>query len=388
MKIMNKKRIKIKRSEQLAINEQACLADVRSPFIAELAYSFHSKEDVFLILELMTGGDLSFHLCQKGLFSKMECLYYGARIMLGLQALHDKGYVYRDLKPENCLLGEDGRVRLTDLGLAVKVTSKLHGAAGTRGYWAPEMLRRDKNGKRMTYNHMVDWFSFGCLLAEFISGTNPFRSEKALNFGLAKAKEQLQTENSSMSVKEEKKKEKDDRKRSKVCCDLYFSLPIDATFLTASHILQEKAIDCATLEMHPEFDSEFFSEEAADICRLLIDKDPTTRLGSKGCKEIMSHPYFGEVNWEEIISDRKRPPFIPPRDVNAASQSEIGSFPEDKQFHNTVLDEKDEAIYKDWDFTNSKAYAAEVIEFLIYERETGKPLLPMEVNTSCCCTII
>ena len=108
--------------------------------------------------------------------------------MLGLQALHDKGYVYRDLKPENCLLGEDGRVKLTDLGLATKVTPKLHGAAGTRGYWAPEMLRRDEQGKRKNYDHMVDWFSFGCCLAEFISGTNPFRSEVALNYGLDKGK--------------------------------------------------------------------------------------------------------------------------------------------------------------------------------------------------------
>ena len=80
------------------------------------------------------------------------------------------------------------RVKLTDLGLATKVTPSLHGAAGTRGYWAPEMLRRDEHGKRNNYTHMVDWFSFGCCLAEFISGTNPFRSEVALNFGLEKGK--------------------------------------------------------------------------------------------------------------------------------------------------------------------------------------------------------
>lgn len=140
--------------------------------------------------------------------------------------------------------------------------------------------------------------------------------------------------------------------------------------------------------MHPEFDSNFFSEDAADICKLLCDKDPSTRLGANGCKEIMSHSYFAEVNWEDIISDRKRPPFIPPRDVNAASQSEIGTFTEDKAFHQTVLDEKDEAYYKNWDYTSDKAYAAEVIEFLIYERETGKPLLPMNGDSTCCCTII
>eukprot|EP00567_Pseudictyota_dubia_P010995 CAMPEP_0197464904 /NCGR_PEP_ID=MMETSP1175-20131217/64267_1 /TAXON_ID=1003142 /ORGANISM="Triceratium dubium, Strain CCMP147" /LENGTH=690 /DNA_ID=CAMNT_0043000907 /DNA_START=995 /DNA_END=3064 /DNA_ORIENTATION=+ len=303
MKVMNKKRIKIKKSEQLTLNERQALASVDSPFVVNLKYAFQSKEDIFLILDLMTGGDLSFHLQQKGRFPKKECLYYAARIMLGLQALHDQQYVYRDLKPENCLLADDGRVKLTDLGLATKVTPTLHGAAGTRGYWAPEMLRRDKKGKRMPYGHSVDWFSFGCVLAEFISGTNPFRSEMALNFGLERGKK-----------------------------------------------TKEKAIDCATLEMDPVFDSKRFDDDAADLCRRLLDKNEKRRLGVKGCEEIMAHPWFRDVNWEMIITDRKRPPFIPPKDVNAASQSEIGTFAEDKTFHETVLDQKDEEIYKNWDW--------------------------------------
>jgi serine/threonine protein kinase len=187
MKVMNKVRIKAKKSTQLALNERACLAAVNSPFVVNLKYAFQTKDDLYLILDLMTGGDLSFHLSQKGRFPKEECLYYAARVMLGLQALHDKNYVYRDLKPENLLLAEDGRVRITDLGLATLVTPRLCGAAGTRGYWAPEMLRRNEKGKRMTYDQRVDWFSFGCVVAEMICGCNPFRSEGALKFGLSKA---------------------------------------------------------------------------------------------------------------------------------------------------------------------------------------------------------
>ena len=143
MKVMNKRRIKNKKSSTLALNELAVLKVVDSPFVVNLKYSFQTKDDLYLILDLMTGGDLSFHLSQKRRFSKDQCLYYAARIMLGLQALHDQHYVYRDLKPENLLLAEDGRVRITDLGLATTVTSRLHGAAGTRGYWAPEMLKRN-----------------------------------------------------------------------------------------------------------------------------------------------------------------------------------------------------------------------------------------------------
>mmetsp|Transcript_23870 Transcript_23870/g.35256 ORF Transcript_23870/g.35256 Transcript_23870/m.35256 type:complete len:141 (+) Transcript_23870:1974-2396(+) len=139
--------------------------------------------------------------------------------------------------------------------------------------------------------------------------------------------------------------------------------------------------------MDPFFDSAKYSDDAADLCRLLLDKDEKTRLGANGCKEIMAHPWFKDVNWEMIITDRKRPPYIPPKDVNAASQSEIGTFAEDKTFHETVLEEKDEEVYKNWDWTNPKAFDAEVIEFLIYERETGEPLLPIQPPSSCCCVI-
>jgi beta-adrenergic-receptor kinase len=341
MKVMNKRRIKMKKAEVLALSERKVLAAVESSFIVNLKYAFHSKEELCLILDLMTGGDLGYHLHQKGRFPKKECQYYAARIMLGLQALHDKQYVYRDLKPENCLLGEDGRVRISDLGLATKITPKLCGAAGTRGYWAPEMLRRDKRGKRIPYGHTVDWFSFGCCLAEFISGINPFRSETALKFGTERGK-----------------------------------------------VTKEKAIDCATLEMEPKFPSESFEPDAADLCRRLLDKNENTRLGSMGCEDIMAHPWFKNVNWESIVTDRKRPPFIPPQDVNAASQSEIGNFAEDKVYQETVIDAADEEYYKDWDWTNPHAFAAEVNEFLIYERVTGEPLLPITQQGSCCCMVL
>ena len=193
----------------------------------------------------------------------------------------------------------------------------------------------------MVYGHTVDWFSFGCCLAEFISGTNPFRSETALNFGLERGKQ-----------------------------------------------TKEKAIDFATLEMVPEFPPEKFEPDAADLCQRLLDKNENRRLGYNGCSEIMAHPWFKSLNWESIVSDRKRPPFIPAKDVNAASQSEIGTFAEDKAYQETVITSKDEEVYKDWDWTNPHAFAAEVIEFLVYERETGEPLVPLMQHATCCCEIL
>mmetsp|Transcript_14430 Transcript_14430/g.33336 ORF Transcript_14430/g.33336 Transcript_14430/m.33336 type:complete len:141 (-) Transcript_14430:186-608(-) len=139
--------------------------------------------------------------------------------------------------------------------------------------------------------------------------------------------------------------------------------------------------------MEPKFDHEKFEPDAADLCRRLLDKNEKTRIGSHSCEEIMRHPWFKDVNWEMIISDRMKPPFTPPKDVNAASQSEIGTFAEDKAYQETVIEEKDEDVYSRWDWTNPTAFSAEVIEFLIYERETGEPLVPITNHATCCCVI-
>lgn len=140
--------------------------------------------------------------------------------------------------------------------------------------------------------------------------------------------------------------------------------------------------------MSPKFDKKYFEGDAADLCRQLLDKDEKRRLGANGCEEIMVHPWFKDVNWEMVLSDRKKPPFIPLKDVNAASQSEIGNFAEDKPYQDTVIEEKDEKVYKDWDWTNPRAFSAEVIEFLIYERETGEPLIPLSQQSMCCCNVL
>jgi hypothetical protein len=150
---------------------------------------------------------------------------------------------------------------------------------------------------------------------------------------------------------------------------------------------QEKAIDCATLEMDPEFDSNKFEPDAIDLCMQLLEKKEMKRLGLNGCQEIMAHAWFKEVTWEMIITDQKKPPYTPPKDVNAASQSEIGTFAEDKAYRETQIEAKDESYYTKWDWTNPRAFSAEVIEFLIYERETGEPLIPVVQHTTCCCVI-
>ena len=148
---------------------------------------------------------------------------------------------------------------------------------GTRGYWAPEMIRRDANGKRSRYTETVDWFSYGCCVYEFLVGVCPFRTDKAKCWkGF------------------DPKKDKD------------------------------KAIDAATLEMEPDFSSDVFDPKARDFCEKLLNKDGKTRLGARGAEQVKAHPWFEDVNWALVSTGKEKPPFLPGRDINMYSQSEIG----------------------------------------------------------------
>ncbi len=95
MKVMNKRRVKAHQSEKLCWNERRILSLVDSPFVVCLKYAFTSREDLFLILDLMRGGDLAFHLDKRGRFTMDEARYFAARTLLGLQHMHKNGIVYR-----------------------------------------------------------------------------------------------------------------------------------------------------------------------------------------------------------------------------------------------------------------------------------------------------
>lgn len=178
VKVMNKKIIKQKHAERLCLAERKILAMVSSPFIVCLKYAFQTPEELYLVLDLRTGGDLSFHL-NRCRFTEQQVQFWAAQILLALEHLHANNIAYRDLKPENILLDENGNCSLSDLGLAIEVTSTLTGRCGTRGYWAPEMLLRDVNNHRIAYTKVVDWWSYGCLVYELLYGKCPFRTSRA-----------------------------------------------------------------------------------------------------------------------------------------------------------------------------------------------------------------
>ena len=136
-KKLEKKRIKKRKGEQMALNEKQILERVNSRFIVNLAYAYETKDSLCLVLTLMNGGDLKFHIHHMmGEFKEDRALFYAAEIICGLEHLHSMRIVYRDLKPENILLDDYGHIRISDLGLAIEIPEgeKIKGRVGTVGY--------------------------------------------------------------------------------------------------------------------------------------------------------------------------------------------------------------------------------------------------------------
>ena len=143
-------------------------------FLIKLHASFQTSTEIFYVLDFMVGGDLASILARESRLEERRVKFLTAEIAVGLNFLHEKGIVYRDLKPENVLLDARGHVVLTDFGLSkILANRKTNTFCGTAEYLAPEILRGE------SYDQSVDWWSFGTMLYEMIVGITPFWSDNA-----------------------------------------------------------------------------------------------------------------------------------------------------------------------------------------------------------------
>ena len=173
MKVMKKDRVIEKDQAEYTRAERDILTAVTHPFIVSLRYSFQTTSKLYLILDFINGGHLFFQLYQQGTFGDELTKFYAAEICLAVGHLHSLSIVHRDLKPENILVDNEGHVKITDFGLAKKISEdgRANSLAGSIDYMAPEILSAKGHGKT------ADWWSVGVLIFEMLSGTLPFKGK-------------------------------------------------------------------------------------------------------------------------------------------------------------------------------------------------------------------
>ncbi|KAL4624708.1 ribosomal protein S6 kinase alpha-3 isoform X1 [Arapaima gigas] len=248
MKVLRKATLKVRDRVRTKM-ERDILVEVNHPFIVKLHYAFQTEGKLYLILDFLRGGDLFTRLSKEVMFTEEDVKFYLAELALALDHLHSLGIIYRDLKPENILLDEDGHIKLTDFGLSkesIDHENKAYSFCGTVEYMAPEVVNR------RGHTHSADWWSYGVLMYEMLTGTLPFQGK--------------------------------DRKD------------------TMTMILKAK------LGM-----PQFLSLEAQSLLRNLFKRNPANRLGAgpDGVEEIKRHQFFSSIDWNKLFRREIQPPFKP-----------------------------------------------------------------------------
>jgi serine/threonine protein kinase len=167
MKILNKKHLIARKQVAHTKTERKVLQSITHPFIVNLIYAFQTEAKLYMVLEFFNGGELFFHLKNQGKFNDERASFYAAQVVLAFEHLHKRNIIYRDLKPENVLLDDQGYVKITDFGLSKEMTSPTeltHTFCGTPEYLAPEVILG--NG----YGQPIDWWSLGALTFEMLTG--------------------------------------------------------------------------------------------------------------------------------------------------------------------------------------------------------------------------
>ena len=255
LKQISKAKIIDKKSEKSIKNERDILSKINHPFIINMHYSFQDKENLYIVFDYLTGGDLRYHLSKTRRFSEEQTKFFVACLLLGIEYLHTNSIIHRDVKPENLILDNKGYLRITDFGIAKAYRNDAIGfeTSGTPGYMSPEVMR----GKSNTF--AVDFFAIGVLTYEFMIGSRPFVGN---------------------------------RRELK-----------DKIIKKQIHIKQSDI-------------PKGWSFDVADFVVKLLQKTPANRLGLSSALEVKSHPWLRNFQWKELYMKKMEAPFMPKEEEN------------------------------------------------------------------------
>lgn len=318
LKEMNKAKIIKKNSVASILNERELLAQLKHPFIINMHYAFQDKQNLYIVTDLIEGGDLRYHMRSRKTFTEKEAKFLIACIVAGLEYMHLNGVLHRDIKPENILMGEDGYVRITDMGISkMWAPDNAADTSGTPGYMAPEIMCRQNHGVA------VDYYALGIIAYEMMIGKRPYTGK--------------------------------DRKEIR-----------DA-------VLKEQA--CIKKSMIPEG----WSIEAADFINKLIQKKPANRIGLNGAEEVKQHIWLKDFDWESMLNKTMEPAFYPkprpPVKPKVLTTEEEERVEKEKEEYDQMVRRKSvQEIYKDYifDIEQLKFQKLQEMRQKLYLKKIGK----------------
>ena len=251
---MSKVKIIDKKSEKSIKAEREFLSKLHHPFIVNMNCAFQDYENLYLVMDLLTGGDLRYHFCRIRRFTEEETKFFTCCLLLGLEYIHNNNIIHRDIKPENLVCDQNGYIRITDFGIAkTNKGDNSSETSGTPGYMAPEVLLA-KN-----YTFTVDFFAIGVIGYEFMLGKRPYNGNN--------------------------------RKQIK-----------NMVLKTQVRIDKDK-ID--------------WSEESVDFINRCLKRKESRRLGyTDGIQELKQHKWFEGFDWESLLNKKIVAPFIPKKEGN------------------------------------------------------------------------
>jgi len=148
--------------------ERSILVKIDHPFIVKLVKTMKDKNYVYFLMDYIKGKELFDVIRDIGLLNKFQTQFYGASIMLAVQYLHERKFIYRDIKPENIMVLGNGFIKLIDFGTAKAISERTKTIIGTPHYMAPEVILGEG------YSFKVDFWSIAICMYEFMCGGVPF----------------------------------------------------------------------------------------------------------------------------------------------------------------------------------------------------------------------